>query len=223
MSPDLFHNLNSWAVAVILTLPILFSSSCKNCPGKEKVPPFVSQEFNGRDEIISYGQMIRRPVYQAKVPINWKRIDPPLKETILDTTKPIVTFIINEHMTLTVHNFPTNCLDERIPVLTQIERWYSQLKAEKYHVENIEHGGFVGLYLEGKNDKETICAWSLQLDLEHYQTLYFLAGTVEEEEHYKQMRADLTIKVSSSTDLIEKHLNEIFLFANSFELIQEPT
>ena len=205
-------------ISYLLFLLIL----CTSCnQHSEKIIPHSVQEINGRDEIISYGQKVRRPVYQAKVPLVWQRHDPSEQESLMDTTKPIVTFTINEKLRLTVHNFPTHSLEERIPPGAQLERWGSQLTGGTFRSEKVGHGGFIGLYFEGVKGAATVCAWSMQLDLQHYQTLHFLAATVEEEEHYRQMTADYTIKVSGPSDLIEKHRDEIQLFADSFELIGE--
>ncbi len=206
----------------ILICALLLLASCKG--SHEKVIPSARQEFNGRDELISYGQMVRRPVYQAQVPLGWKRIDPEAQETNLDTTKPIVSFEIEDQIVLTVHNFPSESLEERVPLEAQVQRWQKQLPGIESVVENVAHGGFYGLYLEGKTSELTLAAFAFQLDLEHYQTLHFFAGTVEEEEHYKQMSADFTIKVCGPCAMIERHREEIRLFANTFELIQEiPT
>jgi hypothetical protein len=183
--------------------------------------PFSQQEIQGRDEVISWKSTVRRPVYQAKVPLAWQRIDPAQNESLLDTTHPIVSFVIEDGVIVYVHSFPANSLEERIPPAAQIERWRQQLKPTVHTIEPAAHGGFAGLFFEGKNDAHSLLAWSLQLGLEHFQTLHFLAGTVEEEEHYRQMAADVTIKVSGPTPLIKKHYEEIVLFASSFELIQE--
>ncbi len=197
----------------------ILCASCHSCP--EKVPPFTSQEFNGREEIIAYGQAVRRPIYQAKVPIAWRRIDPDESASLTDTTKPIISFVLEEQLLLTVHTFPTDALEERIPPEAQVNRWKKQMRAQTNVAQSIGHGGFCGLYFEGIHENTTVCAWSLQLDFDHYQTLHFLATTVEEEEHYKQMAADYTIKVSGPTHLINKHRKELMLFADSFELIQD--
>jgi hypothetical protein len=194
---------------------------CTGCHSAKKEPPFAVQTFNGRDEIISYGQKVRRPVYQAKVPLAWKRIDPAAKESILDTTKPIVSFFLEEGLLLTIHTFPTHSLEERIPPIAQVERWAAQLKGGKSHTEPVGWGGFAGIRFEGEIGERGVVAWSLQLDLEHYQALHFLASTVEEEEHYKQMAADYTIKVTGPKALIEQHREELSFFVDSFELIQE--
>lgn len=205
--------------AIKLFILVILCASCDQCP--KKVPPFTWQEFSGRDEVIAYGQRVRRPVYRAQVPLGWQRIDPSNYESITDTTKPIVTFAIEEGVMLMVHTFPSNSLDERIPPAAQVQRWQGQLKDGAADVAQAAHGGFAGLFLEGQSEKLAVRAWSLQLDMQHYQTLHFLAETVEEEEHYKQMAADYTIKVFGPQVILEKHRIAIDLFADSFELIQE--
>lgn len=204
---------------ILLFLLVMLCGSCRECP--PKVPPFTWQEFNGRDEVIAYGQRVRRPVYRAQVPLSWQRIDPAAHESIMDTTKPIVSFVIEEGVMLMVHNFPSSSLDERIPPSAQTHRWQGQLKGAATQLTQVAHGGFSGLCLEGSSEKGAVRAWSLQLDVQHYQNLHFLATTVEEEEHYKQMAADYTIKVFGPSDMLEKHRLGIDLFVESFELIQE--
>lgn len=190
-------------------LALLFLVSCNKCP--EKVPPYTFQKFTGREERLSEQMMVRRPVYRAKVPIGWTRLDP--EGLILDTTQPNVTFLIDEDLKLVVHTFPA----KRIPPLAQIERWKGQLSDAQTIVEAAGHGGFAGFFLEAP----TVLAWSLQLDFEHYQTLSFLASSPAEHEHFKQMQADFTIKVTGPQKQIAKHRDEILLFESSFELIQE--
>ncbi len=194
-------------------LGFLLLVSCNKCP--DKVPPFTIQEFTGREESISEKVMVRRPVYRAKVPIGWIRLDP--EGSLLDTTQPNVSFLIDENLKVTVHTFPTDTLEQRIPPSAQVKRWQRQLGDIKAIVKTACHGGFVGLFFEGP----TVLAWSMQLDLEHYQTLSFLALSCAEEEYFKQMCADYTIKVSGPLKKIKKYRQEIFVFANSFELIQE--
>lgn len=198
---------------IFLLLP--FIASCQKCP--EKAPPFTKQEFAGREEVVLDRVKLRRPVYQAKVPKSWIRIDP--EGSIQDTRKPIVTFHIDEQLTLNLHTFPSENLKERIPPSAQIERWKRQLKSEPAQaiVEIVGQGGFTGLFVEAPS----LLAWSMQMDMEHYQTLSFLAHSPSEQEHFKQMRADFTIKVTGPEEKIKKHREEICLFANSFELIQE--
>ncbi len=174
------------------------------------------QEFTGRDELVSDQTRVRRPVYRAKVPCGWKRIE--TDGSLMDTKIPNIAFEIEEGLKVTVHTFPSASLETRIPPFAQVERWKRQLSGDvKTLSKQIAHGGFAGIALEAP----TLLAWSMQLDTEHYQTLAFLANSDAEKEHYKQMSADYTIKATGPEELIEKHKEELFLFANSFELIQE--
>lgn len=195
----------------IISLLILLSG-CRKCP--EKVPPFTLQKFTGREEAAG-ALLVRRPVYRAKVPVGWVRCDP--EGSIRDTREPNVSFLIESTLKVTVHTFPTESLEERIPPIAQVQRWKQQIGAAETRVEPSCHGGFAGLCLEGPS----ILAWSMQLDLEHYQTLSFLASSPLEEEHFKQMRADYTIKAAGPKEIIERHKEELRFFADSFELIQE--
>lgn len=198
---------------------LVLCPSCRESP--HQAPPCSLQHICGRDEILDYGHAMRRPLYQVKVPLAWKRVDPSESDSLLDTKKPIVTFIIEQNLHLVVHNFPSQSIEERIDPSAQIERWAAQLKGGVWRSERVGHDGFSGFYFEGNLESNRVCAWSLQLDAEHYQTLHFLAATVEEEEHYRQMGADYTVKVSGPAALIEKYKDEIALFVTSFQLIQE--
>jgi hypothetical protein len=206
----------------VIPLLLIFLALCAGCGKHRKNEiPFSLQQICGRDEIISYGQQVRRPLYQVKVPLEWIRIDPSENDSLLDTKKPLVTFIIHDQIRLVVHNFPTQSLEERILPAAQIERWASQLKGGSWRTERCGHDGFFGFYFEGDVENKKVCAWSLQLDAELYQTLHFLAATVEEEEHFRQMAADYTIKLAGPSELIEKQREQIALFVSSFHLIQE--
>lgn len=201
-------------MAIDLKLLLLFFlvTGCQKVP--EKNSPFTLQEFSGREERVGETVMVRRPVYRAKVPNGWIRYDP--EKPITDTREPNVTFLIEDALKVTVHTFPTVNLEERIPPIAQVERWKQQINGITTSLATVSHGGFVGLCFEGP----AVLAWSMQLDFEHYQTLSFLASSLLEEEHFKQMRADYTIKATGPQELIDRHKDELHFFANSFELIQ---
>ncbi|MCC5832975.1 MAG: hypothetical protein JJU12_08050 [Chlamydiales bacterium] len=195
-----------------LLLILIFLSGCHKSP--KKVSPFTVEEFTGREESAG-AALVRRPVYRAKVPAGWKRVDH--DGSIQDTREPNVSFLIDEELKVTIHTFPSNRLEERIPPKAQVARWMRQLGEVETRLEPACRCGFFGLCLEGP----TILAWSMQLDFEHYQTLSFLASCPMEEEHFKQMRADYTIKAAGPSELIARHRKELQFFAESFELIQE--
>lgn len=189
------------------------------CSSSEAIPPSDWQAINGRDELLTPWRSERRPVYRARVPPNWVRIDQDPHIQLLDTTKPNVTFLIGDTIRLNVHTFPTDSFEERIPPAFQVDRWKSQVD-KTCRVESISRGGFLGMYFEGKKNEKTILAWSMQLDLDHYQTLSFIAASHEDKEHFKQMGADYTIKAEGPACELEKHKQAIFQFAKSFELLQ---
>ncbi|NGX61492.1 MAG: hypothetical protein K940chlam9_00978 [Chlamydiae bacterium] len=203
---------------ILLLLLFLMLVGCKKCP--DRVPPFTWHEFTGREERVGETKLVRRPTYRAKVPVRWKRITPGEEVSLLDTKTPLVTFLITDNTKLTLHSFPADTLEERIPPSAQVNRWKSQLGAEFFEVEPLSYGGFGGLFFHGSNGNTSCLAWSMQLDLAHLQNLLFRASNLEEKEHYRQMGADYTIKVQGPPDEIAEHKEEILFFAESFGLIQ---
>lgn len=181
------------------------------------------QIIAGRNELPS----LNRPlVYRAKIPETWQRIDPPPANSIQDTRLPLVEFLIaeeGEQIRLTVHNFPTSSIDERVPPAAQIARWKKQfdtLDMHSVYTQAVAKGGFSGLYFEAsgrqKSKEIRVIGWSLQLAQEHFNALSWLKG-----EEYVQMRSDYTIKAVGPSTLVSKHKNDLIRFAQSFELINE--
>jgi hypothetical protein len=209
---------------------ILISCESQSLPLKSK----MVHEINGRDE--GNSNLTRFKIYRAKVPETWTRQDPAAHISIADTTKSLCEFLIpcedNQQIRISIHNFPSKQIEERIPPAAQINRWKQQftlLNSTNVSVIPQAYGGFVGYRFEGSglmNDKETmVLAWAMQLAPEHFSTLTLhLNYNSEKETSLKQMRADYTIKASGPTFLMEKHRHAIINFANSFELIEEiPT
>ena len=192
-------------------LLLLCLVSCKKCP--EKVPPFTRYPIQGREEILPSGKILRRPLYQAKMPVAWKAL--PTETSLRDTTKPNALFEITPNLHLAVHTFPSDELSERIPPAWQVERWQKQDDSPA-KIMPVHHDGFVGLCFQ---TAQTL-AWSFQLDPELYQTLAFLGRTHEESAYFRQMRSDFTIKVSGPAEEIEAHRDEIVFFADNIELFQ---
>lgn len=164
-------------------------------------------------------------VYRIKAPQEWQ-YNPPILETIHDTTKPIGEFIITQDsktISITIHNFPSQTEEDRIPPMAQIQRWQRQFT----HLESMNttpqaFGGFVGQLFEGsgifKDSDSTMLAWSMQLAPEHYLVLKY-PHTAQELAQFPLWRADITIKAIGPSDLVAQYQQAIVEFARSFELI----
>jgi hypothetical protein len=206
-------------VLLRLLLTILFASLLQGC-GTDTTPPVSMEQFCGRDE----GSQGRQPLYRARVPAGWLRQDTPEGESIADTTKSLCSFTITEAgetIHITIHNFPTNQMEERIPPLAQVARWRRQVPQATFEkLQPQAYGGFSGICVELCDTDRAMLAWSMQLAPEHYQQL-IVDGTPEHRHNHKQMRSDYTIKAVGPVDLMQRHKKEIVRFARSFELIEE--
>ena len=140
------------------------------------LPPW--QHINGRDDGSS---LTREPLYHARIPETWHRMDPDLSTSIADTTTSICEFIIEDSdgpLRISIHNFPADDLSERIPPIAQISRWQRQLAmtcSTASIVVPVSHGGFTGLYIRGGGSMEgrpaSILAWAMQLSSIHFRNL----------------------------------------------------
>lgn len=172
--------------------------------------------ISGREEFLN-GSLIKRPVYRALAPKNWRRED---SGDLRDTRTANAIFFPEEEVKITVHSFPSSSLGERIPLVHQIDRWKKQMPYSTFEIQKVSQNGFYGLLLISSNEKKVVVASAMQLDPDHYQNLLFLSHDPEEKEYYRQMSSDYTIKASGSTSLIKKHFPDIQAFMNSFELIE---
>lgn len=156
----------------------------------------------------------REKIYRARVPKTWKCLHPSADESLLDTRKALCEYWIEDGLIkITIHNFPTDRIEQRIPPEAQINRWLGQLSNLDKVQTNIQPwsvGGFRGLYLSATNEEMMVLGWAMQLGPEHYRQL-----------DNQQMKADYTIKAIGSPSVVKKHKSEIENFANSFELIEE--
>lgn len=174
-----------------LYLLLFLLGGCSDEPLNQKA---AWQQINGREG---------KPVYRAKVPHSWQRKAP--QGDLLDTARPLVKFIIDNDILITVHNFP----GIRIPPQNQVMRWKKQTgvsSSKNFRVHPISHGGFAGLEFESKE----CLAWAMQMDPDHYQKVF-----------EAQMKADYTIKAIGPQDKLPLFRDEIIDFALSFELIEE--
>ena len=170
------------------------------------------------------------PIYQVRAPESWIRRDPLPDESLEDTTKALVEFIIADPEGLVriwIYNFPSSSLEERFPPIAQVERWQRQfelLHPQETEAVSLGYNGYIGVLFSGtgvlRGTDKTVMAWALQVAGQHYETLCRFKN-VEEAERFKQMRADVTIKAEGAPLLMERHFEKICAFAQSFELIDE--
>lgn len=204
------------------------------CEQHSPIAQTTLQEICGRNSV---DNLARPQTYRAKVPIGWMRNDPSATSSLTDTTQSLCEFIIkgenSSQIRITIHNFPSTQIKDRIPPNAQIARWkrqFTQLDPTSVSITQQAYAGFSGLLFEGtgrmdsQNQTMTMLGWSMQLAPEHYYSLSgLLSRNQSPEDAYvlQQMRADYTIKAVGPQNLIEQHKNEIMAFAHSFELIQE--
>jgi hypothetical protein len=204
---------------------ILFLFALSSCGQGEPIPlaPSHWQRIHARDE---GDPIFRHPLYSAKVPDGWVRLDPSSEESIADTTKSLCEFSITDEskkIRITVHNFPLELNQQRIPPIAQLNRWrgqFERLDPALTMISPQSHGGFVGLFLECQGilqgQPATLLGWSMQLAPEYHQSLEGVATPLSKHE-----KADYTIKATGDPDLMREHRQAIIAFANSLELIEE--
>lgn len=197
--------------------------SCASAPEQETST--TTQEIKGRDFT---GR--RFAVYRARVPETWIRRDPLPNESLNDTTKALCEYIIKEKngiIRISIHNFPTDTIDQRIAPAAQVARWqrqFTSLSPTDYSITPQTFNGYTGLYFKGEgklhNSQSMMLGWSLVLAPEHYRMLSH-GSNDEENKKYREMRADVTIKAIGPISMMEHHEGDISRFARSFELIEE--
>lgn len=203
---------------ILLVLACLFAN-CSSPPPSH--PTTQKREIMGRENI---------PIYQAQVPNTWDSEPPLLPPLIYDTTQPIATYLIKEQeaiIRITVHNFPSDQIETRIPPQTQVARWkrqFSKIDPTTLSITPQAYGGFSGLLFEAmgtlKGKETAVMGWSMQLAQEHYRNLSY-PYSPNEKLLFKQMRSDYTIKAVGDPSLMKRHKKQILKFARSFELIHE--
>ncbi len=210
---------------LLLLFCILLVYGCTQSEEQQSPHSYVWQEISGRDE----GNPNQRiPIYRAKVPCKWIRQDPLAEDSIADTMKPLCEYLLgtdHSDLRITIHSFPSHSMHDRIAPAAQIARWKQQfdhLDLTDVHVTPFASGGFTGLNFEAvgniHGNQKAVVGWSMQMAAEQYQNLQGITF----KDHHR--RADYTIKSQGSPETMARHRDEIFFFANSFELIEEiPT
>jgi len=197
-------------------------SACQNADSNAFNPSHYC-EIAARDE----GNKLSRPViYRIKVPQDWQFVPPSDEESLVDTKKPLCSFLLNEkkgQIQITIHNFPSESLNDRIPCEAQVARWkrqFSSIDPLSLVITPQAFSGYCGLLFEAagnlEGEKKAVMAWTLQLGTELYTSLQS-----KESCNLKQRCADVTIKVIGSYDLLQDKREAIIDFARSFEQIDE--
>jgi len=170
------------------------------------------------------GRLKGSAIYRAQIPPSWIRVPLESDAYLHDTTLPIAIFTF-DGIHLTIHNFPTQKIEESVAPDMQAMRWQKQfdsLEAAKNAMTAVAHGGFAGLVFEAsgvlKGQRRGVIGMAMQIAPQHYRALSL---DPYRERRFRQMRADYTIKAVGPVESLEKHKEEIISFAESFELIDE--
>ena len=207
----------------LASINLLFSCSSEN-NNSTQIPAW--QVMTGRDWGGDHTQ--RATIYRARVPNTWLREDPDDESSIQDSTLANCTFSIpseDQNILITVHSFPYEKIEDRVPPNAQIARWKRQFETvhDPVVMHAQSHGGFSGLYLEisgeMKHAPTTVLAWAMQLAPEHYRNLMRAGLYTNEVELWQQKASDYTIKAVGAPESILAYKEEIEQFARSFELI----
>jgi hypothetical protein len=209
----------------LLTLTLLCLGSCSQEDSAKSAYHVV--DLAARDD----GNPEVKPiVYRVKTPKHWFLQLPASNESIVDTTKAIAHFFIfdgNEKIGISVHNFPSDSMEQRIAPFAQITRWKKQFQSLDQASVSLTpqaFGGYHGFLLEATGQMSsstmTIFGWALQLAPEHYRALSQpLAPSLMQ--RYRQMRGDVTIKAVGPAQIMAAHRDDIIAFARSFQLIDD--
>ena len=208
---------------------ILLASCNPNSPIPENPKAdSILETIKGRDE--AKDDLRRIQVYHIQTPKSWIRKDPLPDHSITDTKEALVEFIIKENQDLiriSIHNFPYDKSEERIPQIAQVTRWQNQfqhLEKELSSITQDSFNGYSALVFEGvgvmDGEKKQMLAYAMQLPKVHFNALLH-PKEINKIVLYRQMRGDVTIKAVGNDDLMEKHKDAIIAFAKSFEMIEE--
>lgn len=187
-------------------LPLLIFFLCAGCLSRNAPKTSHYQEVKGRN---------LEATYRIKAPKEWKRVDPESPPS--DTKLAICEFYIedaNGTIRITLHNFPSNTIEDRIPPGSQIARWKKQLPMQSESITPQSFSGYVGYLFEGDDGETAMMGWIMQLGPQQYSRLTL-------PDFPPEWRSDVTIKAQGPLHLVQKHRQKIISFARSLELLQE--
>lgn len=197
---------------------LLILSSCDSASSLADSKP-TWQSITGR-RVNEGGE--RDFIYGVKVPNHWIRKESDLQlDLTADTTLSLCEFYILEgdnEIRITLHNFPQDAEQMKIPPAAQVLRWknqFDELDLSSSHVISDSFNGFTGLFFEGegilKGNLSKVMGWSMQLANEYARHPYL----------DREKRADYTIKAVGPIELMNRYRPSIIDFAHTFELIEE--
>ena len=167
----MFH----YQIYFVLFAFCLLASSCSQKDQNPSTPTSL-QDVKGRDY-----EGKRFNVYRVRVPNHWIRKDSLPEESLSDTTKSLCEFFIVDPegtIRITLHNFPSDKVEQRIPPAAQIARWKKQfdhLNPEDTSIVPQSFSGYAGLKFKGTGLMNqiltTVIGWSLQLGEESFREL----------------------------------------------------
>jgi len=205
--------MKKWILAIFL----LLASCDQHLPDRDNYLEFAGREARGI------------PIYRLKKPDGWTAIVP-IDREINDTTKPICELLMIDvagQIRITIHNFPAENQEERIPPQSQLGRWKKQFKEIDHLSEKSapqSFSGYYGVIFEAsgmmKGKEMFMMAWALQMANEHFLAISTLMNAEPENNSLRQLRSDITIKAVGPKNLLEKYRDEIMQIARSFEMIQ---
>ncbi len=201
---------------------LLIFLSFWGCEQKKAHPKRISQTISGRDKGGEHA-LVRYPLYRVKSFPSWKRLDPSPLTSNSDTRHPIVEFWIDDQIQITIHNFPSDSMETRIPPRAQVERWKKQMQTDDdddFIIRPVSFAGFAGLFFEGEGRNKKTIAYALKLDDRHYQSLRGLRHGYNDA-FLEQMGSDVTIKAVGPKQAMMTYREDLIAFSESFELIQE--
>lgn len=206
---------------------LIFLTSCENQSDSKSILATVG--ISGRVNTALSKECTT--IYEIDIPFDWICKEPTIDDALLDTKKPIYEFIVEniedeeDDIHITIHNFPNNSIDERVPRGAQINRWKQQftiLEEANTQVSMQSFGGFSGLKFQGvgkiKEQEKMMLGWIMQLPQEHYFALGF---PEKNRTQLHNLRADYTIKVVGSPEFVLKNQKSIEAAIQTFRLCKE--
>lgn len=170
------------------------------------------------------------PTYRMQIPAEWVPIKQESMVDLSDTREALCTYQLPHpagNLTLVIHNFPNDQSSEQIPAQAQVNRWlqqFEELDPLATRLEPQSFSGFQGMRVQAagikKGKREALLGWGFNLTGQHYRVLSHPKTTFADTETLRQMRGDITIKVTGPVPAMEHYQEQLLSAAKTFELIE---